>query len=125
MYKDMLLKVITACPAKSAWSRGVKQTAIRMIEAVDNVSSAKDVLNGSRSPEDWVMAGHGLIYDEDIAALLCTPSELRLTKGGQRQPNSCESWLDVYSRTAYQAYDLIKAICGESKGSDVLRLFEF
>lgn len=114
MYKDTLINVITARPAKSAWSRGVKQTAIDMISLVDDVSTAKDVLNGARSPEDWVMSGYGLIYDEDIAKLLCTPSELRRTNGGKKQPNRNESWLGVYARAAWHAYQIICGVLKES-----------
>ena len=98
-----------------------------MLCSIDKIdlASAKDALNGADSPRQWVEGACGLIYDGDIAELLCTPSELRLTKGGQRQLNRCESWLDVYVRAAFQAYELITAICGKSKASDALELFEF
>lgn len=126
MNKYVIISAIEAQKARSAWARGVKQIALDMLEPIDDeMSSAEDALNGAETPENWAYGGCGLIYDEDIAALLCTPSELRLTKGGQHQPNSRESWLDVYSRAAYQAYDLIKAICGEIKASGALALFGF
>lgn len=119
MNKYVIISAIEAQKARSVWARGVKQIALDMLDGIDKneLTSAQDALNGTDSPEQWAFDGNGLIYDADIAALLCTPSALRLTKGGQHQPNSRESWLDVYSRAAYQAYDLIKAICGESKAS--------
>lgn len=115
-----IINAIKAQKARSAWARGVKQIAADMLDGIDKseISSAKDALNGADSPEQWVYGGCGLIYDEDIAELLCTPSELRRTKGGQRQPNSCESWLDVYARAAFQAYKLIKVVLrGAASGS--------
>lgn len=112
MNKYDIINAIKAQKARSAWARGVKQIAVDMLDGIDktDLASAKDVLNGADSPEEWAYGGLGLIYDEDIAELLCTPSELRLTKGGQRQPNSRESWLDVYARAAFQAYNLIKSV---------------
>lgn len=97
MNKYDIVNAIQAQKARSAWARGVKQIAVDMLEGVDKaeITSAKDALNGADLPEQWAYGGCGLIYDEDIAELLCTPSELRRTKGGQRQPNSRESWLDV------------------------------
>lgn len=127
MKKYDIINAIKAQKARSAWARGVQQTAIDMLEGMDKseMTSAKDALNGADSPEQWAYDANGLIYDEDMAALLCTPSELRLTNGGKRQPNSCESWLDVYARAVFQAYGLIKAICGERTGDDALELFGF
>lgn len=127
MNKYDIINAIKAQKARSAWARGVQQIAVDMLDGIDksNISSAKGALNGADSPEQWARDGFGLIYDEDIAELLCTPTELRLTKGGQRQPNSCESWLDVYARAAFQAYKLITAICGERTGDDALELFGF
>ena len=126
MNKYEICSAVEAQKARSAWARGVRQTALDMLEPIDDeMLSAKDALNGAETPEDWAYGGCGLIYDADIAELLCTPSELRRSKGGERPPNSRESWLDVYSRAAYQAYDLIKAICGESKASGALALFGF
>ena len=112
MKKTDITTAIKAQKARSAWARGVQKTAVDMLDGIDKTSlaSAKDALNGANSPEQWAYGACGLIYDEDIAELLCTPSELRRTKGGQRQPNSCESWLDVYARAAFQAYQLIKVV---------------
>lgn len=44
-----------------------------------------------------------LIYDGDIAERLCTPSEYKRKRGGDFQPNSRETWLDVQARALYQA----------------------
>lgn len=52
--------------------------------------------------------GCGLIYDRGIAETLCTPTELKRTKNGQRNPNSREQWLDVQARAAFQGWLMIK-----------------
>ena len=44
------------------------------------------------------------MYDGDIAAALCTPSELKKTRNGERRPNSREEWLDVQARALHQAF---------------------
>lgn len=36
------------------------------------------------------------------------PSELRRVKGGSRNPNSRESWLDVQARALWQAAEVIR-----------------
>ena len=112
MNKTDIINAIKAQKARSAWARGVQETALTMLDGIDKIdlASAKDVLNGADSPEQWAYDANGLIYDADIAALLCTPSEWRLTRGGTRPPNSRESWLDVYVRAAFQAYELIKVV---------------
>lgn len=108
MNKINIINAIQAQKARSAWARGVKQIALDMLDGIDGeMTSAKDALNGADTPAQWAFGACGLFYDEDIAALLCTPSELRRTKGGKRPPNSRESWLDVYARAAFQAYGLI------------------
>ena len=109
MNKYDIISAIEAQKARSAWARGVKQTALDMLSAIDDeMSSAADALNGAESPEYWAYTGCGLIYDADIAELLCTPSEPRRSNGGERPPNSYETWLDVYARAACQAYKCIK-----------------
>lgn len=126
MNKYEICSAVEAQKARSAWARGVRQTALDMLEPIDDeMLSAADALNGAETPEHWAFDGCGLIYDADIAELLCTPSELRRSKGGERPPNSYETWLDVYARAAWQAYNLIKAICGENRANDALDLFEF
>ena len=102
---------------RSAWSAGVKTYAN---EILDNLAAAEaehrinmtiatcqDIENAALcGADDWSAyswGGCSLIYDSDIAATLCTPSELKRTKNGERNPNSRETWLDVMYRGAYQA----------------------
>ena len=61
------------------------------------------LLNGATSWRVCSWDGSSLIYDFDIAERLCTPSELKKTRNGERRPNSREDWLDVQARALTQA----------------------
>lgn len=101
---------------KSAWKKGVYNYAFDMIDALepqkeytlDNIKES--LLNGAANWAQYSYGGGGLIYDCAIAEALCNPSELKRCKGGERQPNRRENWLDVEARALYQAYILIKKV---------------
>lgn len=103
---------------RSAWDRGVNVYAFELLadlaEAVgggwvelwqlqSRDQKEKAMLNGADDWNQYSWGGSSLIYDADIAERLCTPSELRRTKGGQNRPNSSEDWLDVQTRALTQA----------------------
>lgn len=90
-------------PARSAWGRGVQAYAIEIVNELDAVISLDDISN--EYSKAWVdsYGGSFLIYDEDIARRLCTPSELKRTKNGEKQLNPRETWLSVQARAIYQA----------------------
>ena len=72
----------------------------------------------SRFPfEDWKSysrTGCSLIYNQDIAKRLCTPSEYkRAEKNEFFRANSREDWLDCQGRALYQAGEMIKAAIRE------------
>lgn len=107
---------------RSAWSKGVVTYALELTETIEEGINGgwiepdvfdshsllrKALLNGASNWTDYSYGGCALIYDEDIAKRLCTPSELKKTKNGQRNPNSTENWLDVQARALRQASRLI------------------
>ena len=115
---ERLAAHINAENARSAWSKGVKIYALELLEELDTAINdgyfkAEDVndrfklreqlRNGAASWQDYSWGGCSLIYDPDIAKRLCTPSELRKTREGERRPNSREEWLDVQARALTQA----------------------
>lgn len=107
--------VIESLPAeRSAWRRGVKQYAMDLLEAIPdfqdlNTENCREtLLNGAGSWKEWAYGGCGLVYDCAIAERLCTPSELRKKRGGELEPSSHESWLDVEARAVGQAASAIK-----------------
>lgn len=106
---------------RSAWSRGVNAYADDMLddlldwypEIVENGTRSdveKALLNGAENWNQYSWGGSALIYDEDIAALLCSPSELKKTRNGERRPNCREEWLDVQARALCQAARLVSGI---------------
>lgn len=101
---------------RSAWDKGVKAYALELLdnyeEAVkyaDNCGKAiprlseSVLLNGAIDWKQYSWGGSSLIYNPDIAERLCSPSELKRCKGGERNPNSREEWLDVQARALFQA----------------------
>lgn len=102
--------IITATPARSAWSRGVKAYAIEMIEGVEEGFAPVSLLNGAANWREYSYGGCALIYDADIAERLCSPSEYAKTREGQRAPNPRETWLDVQARALGQAATLIATV---------------
>ena len=65
------------------------------------------LLNGAQDWQEYSDGGCSLIYDGDIAARVCTPSEYKRSHGGERYPNSRETWLDVQARALSQAARLV------------------
>lgn len=111
--KTMLEKIAdeveTGYTNRSAWSKGVKEYALEMLEdfARDHGEEAAptmaDLLNGADNWYQYSWGGCSLIYDGDIAERLCTQSELKRTRNGERRPNGREEWLDVQARALNQA----------------------
>lgn len=103
---------------RSAWARGVALYASELLDdiaealrggwlSLDDLMHRCDrqtaMLNGARDWSQYSWGGCSLIYDSDIAERLCTPSELKKTRHGDRRPNATEEWLDVQARALFQA----------------------
>lgn len=103
---DEIAEKLEARNDRSAWSKGVTAYALELLDnlrdtSAENVREA--LLNGAHDWSEYSYGGSALIYDCDIAERLCTPSELKRTRNGERNPNSRESWLDVQTRALCQA----------------------
>jgi hypothetical protein len=105
---------------RSAWSRGVKAYALDILESFEewrrwNEENGESVptmdertaLNGASDWDAWAYGGCGLVYGAYIAERLCTPSELRKTRGGKCPPSGASSWLLVEGRAMRQAWRMI------------------
>jgi hypothetical protein len=107
-----LYKKLESIKSRSAWSRGVKSYALELVESAEadlTHDNAKAVLlNGAQDWKQYSFGGCADIYDADIAERLCSPSELKKKKGGDLQPSSRESWLDVQARALFQSFNLIR-----------------
>ena len=100
---------------RSAWNRGVNDYALELVEELErraeyegrNPEAGKEcrewMLNGANDWNVYSWGGLSLIYNGDIAERLCSPSELKKTRDGERRPNSREEWLDVQARALFQA----------------------
>lgn len=113
LIKDLRMAIENE-PARSAWSKGVKGYALELLENMSedkefygNPADKKELLNGADSWSQYSWGGCSECYDADIAARLCSPSELKKSRDGERRPNSREEWLDVQARALTQAERLI------------------
>jgi len=112
-FYDQIRKELETKPARSAWKRGVKEYAFELLdqaEANNTYITEMDLLNGARSWSDYSFGGCSLIYDHEIAERLCTPYELKITRNGDRNPNSRETWLDCQARALFQAARIVVGI---------------
>ena len=107
---------VKATSARSAWSHGVKLYAFELIAHLAEEVPETDLtperidaamLNGAKDWHQYSEGGCACIYDEHIARRLCTPSELKRTYYGAKDPNPRETWLDVQARALYQAARMI------------------
>lgn len=113
MKRTELLNRIAEIKTRSAWSKGVKEYAQMIVESAEDleeIESAKDLLNGAESWKEYSYGGCALIYNGDIAATVCAPWELKKTDGGRKEPNRNETWLDVQTRALYQAARMVDQI---------------
>ena len=116
--------IITALEARcdrSAWDRGVTAYALEMLEELETEelfprTVEKTLLNSAPSWHDYSWGGCTLIYDCDIAERLCSPSELKRTRNGERRPNASEEWLDTQARACFQACMRVKKIVYRGQG---------
>lgn len=112
---ELYLAVLNDCnekPERSAWGRGVQaymdEIAYTIADQAHEVEPTRAAiehiaLNGARDWSQYSWGGCSLIYDEDIAKLLCPPSTLKRKRNGALPPNSSEEWLDVQARALTQA----------------------
>lgn len=119
---DELRTLIENRKTRSAWDRGVTAYALDLLDDLDDYGYRElyglatpdgctltaAMLNGASDWNQYSWGGSSLIYDSDIAKRVCTPSELKRTKNGERRPSSREEWLDVQARALYQAAQLIR-----------------
>jgi len=114
--KQQLLAAVSAHKAsRSAWARGVKAYAVELVEDLDDSADLsnetlleKALLNGASSWAQYSEGGAALCYDVDIAERVCSPSELKRVRNGERNPNSRENWIECQARALSQAAALVR-----------------
>lgn len=115
---ERMTKELEARKDRSAWGKGVTVYALELVEQLAEAAeggyiSAEDLtaprmlrkalLNGADDWSAYSWGGCSLIYNSDIAERLCSHSELKRTRNGERRPNSREEWLDTQARALSQA----------------------
>lgn len=120
---DTIRTELNARHDRSAWDKAVTLYALDLLDDVqegadnmerlplDGAELERWALNGASCWEQYSNGGCSICYNADIAARVCTPSELKRTDGGMNNPNSRETWLDVQARALYQACNRIRTIC--------------
>lgn len=118
---------------RSAWGRGVKEYAEGLAEELeeaiqggyytedkltDRAALKEQLLNGAKDWSQYSWGGSAWIYDVDIAERLCSPSELKKTRNGERRPNRREEWLDVQARALTQAARMIMRLARQGGRSN-------
>lgn len=113
---ETVTEAIKQMRLRSCWDRGVRDYAVELLE--NNITEfveyegrlpynekelVKILLNGSDDWKHYSESGCALIMDKDIAARLCTPTELKITNFGLKNPNKTETWIDVQARALKQA----------------------
>ena len=119
---DKVAAELEAHKDRSAWGRGVNAYALELVEELReraayegrNPEPGKEcrewMLNGAQDWSQYSWGGSSLIYNGDIAERLCTPSELKKTRHGERRPNSQEEWLDTQARALTQACNRVSRV---------------
>lgn len=120
---DTIRAELNARHDRSAWDKAVTLYALDLLDDVqegadnmerlplDGAELERWALNGASCWEQYSNGSCSICYDADIAARVCTPSELKRTDGGMNAPNSRETWIDVQARALYQACNRIRTIC--------------
>lgn len=129
-YTGIIAKIATELDTRkdrSAWNKGVTLYAWELLDEIqertdyehrepESVAELKEyALNGAESWDQYSWGGSALIYNGDIAERLCSPSELKKTRNGERRPNSREEWLDTQTRALSQAFARIRNIFRDVK----------
>ena len=110
---------------RTYWSRGVASLIRDYGEDVlgehdGEIISVRDFYKlwncGNDSLRDAVYGGCFDIWNYDIAKRLCTPSGLKKSNEGMRNPNKREEWIDVeliaVQQAMYKSFAIMKAVSG-------------
>lgn len=95
-------KELAEHPARSAWDKGVRGYAVELFDdyidrlhitdeevRIGKIAEA-DLLNGADNWHQYSWGGCAEIYDGDICERLCSPSEIKKTRGGEWRLNADE-----------------------------------
>lgn len=118
---DAISAQLESRKVRGAWNAAVNDYARELVEVAKGYDrepiNAHELghmmLNGASDWGAYSWGGSSLIYNQDIAERVCSPSELKrvTNKNGLRDmANAREHWLDVQARALYQAAMLVTLI---------------
>ena len=113
--------IISESRARSAWSRGVNDYALDILDNLEEYAnyefenngvfpplSEPLALNGADNWQHYAAGGCGLVYTSAILERLCTPSELRRLSRSSR----CDiDAISLEARALFQAWRVIVLAC--------------
>lgn len=120
---DTVRAELNARHDRSAWNKAVTLYALDPLDDVqegadnmerlplDGAELERWALNGASCWEQYSNGGCSLCYNADIAARVCTPSELKRKHEGASEPGNGQTWLDVQADALQQACNRIRTIC--------------
>ena len=121
--KELFEAVVAHKAGRSAWAVGVKAYAVELVESIDASADLsnerlleKAMLNGADNWRQYSDGGCALVYNSDIAERLCSPSELKRCKGGERHPSTSKTWLECQARALWQPHKVIVSKWEQMKG---------
>ena len=105
--KKEITDAINAIKPRGAWAKARKIYALELIESSEGHFTPVDLLNGARNWKEYSEDGCALIYNEEIARRVCSPSEFKYRREGEMPPNVSETWLECQARCLTEAAALI------------------
>lgn len=120
------LETLCDSDERRKWDRGVNAYACNILRNVIDFHGAdplqtqaefeRAAMNGAKTWKEYSSSGRALVSNYHIAIRLYTPSELKKKRGGELNPNNCETWLDVQARALdLAAVRAWKAVCAAAE----------
>lgn len=121
---EMRKAIKTQQKPRSAYDKGVMKYALELLDSAEEALQyyrkykpnaiptnwaefEKMLLNGARDWREYSYGGCSLIYDDDIAERLCTPSELKQYRAVR---DSRKDWLQAQARALSIARSWIRRV---------------
>lgn len=120
---DKVEEELKQLKARSAFKKGARNIALELVDSYRETCrhceiygkpipelSQETLLNGADNWQEYCEGGCALIYDEDIARALATPSELARTRDGELPPRGFNTWMSMQVHAHKYASAMIRDI---------------
>lgn len=124
----VVAEAIKDLPYLSAWKKGVREYALELLDqlheeytwqnrhheidyengfATTRNAIQKVLLSGASDWDEYSAGDCSMVYEGEIAARLCSPSQLKRYDGGTKTPRNYDSWIEVQAGALHQAAALV------------------